>query len=61
MLLDTKAVAALLGVKVNTIYVYRYRDTFPPPVDVYGRSPVWEQDQIIDWARKEGVGRYKYE
>lgn len=57
-LLDTEAVAELLGVKPETVRWYnkdksnwsRGRGTTLPPADQYfGRSPVWKRETIVRW------------
>lgn len=61
-LLDTKAVAALLGVAPTTVQRYRASDRvegFPEPARHYGATPVWEVQQIRAWvaARPGRTGR----
>ncbi len=64
MLLDIRGVADLLGLGINTVYVYRsrHKDTFPNHTynPKTGRM-VWDRTEIVEWATAEKVGRFKYE
>lgn len=56
-LLDSRAVAALLGVRPGTISQYRRRRTLPAPDVVVGRSPAWYAATIEAWrATRPGRG-----
>jgi predicted DNA-binding transcriptional regulator AlpA len=52
-LLDTTAVAELLGLKPDTVRWYhkkKARGTMLPPADqFFGRSPVWKRSTIEEW------------
>lgn len=70
--LDAKGIARRLGVKVETVYVYKYRaqqfrrgthdpgeeDTqMPDPVGKVGNSPIWDEIEVEDWVtRRRGKG-----
>lgn len=55
--LDTKALAARLGVQINTVYIYRTRGDLPPEDETVGRSPLWREDTIARWiAARPGRG-----
>lgn len=43
------ALAARLGVKVETIWKYRTRGDIPPPDFHIGRTPCWRHDTIDAW------------
>lgn len=56
-LLDSSAVAELIGVKPATIRTYRHRGDMPPPDRTIGRTPVWLRDTIDRWlAERPGQG-----
>ena len=50
-LLDSQAVADLIGVELETIYQYKTRGRMPEPY-FGGRSPLWDQKTIEKWQRK---------
>lgn len=52
-LIDTKTVAALAGVKVDTIYHYKQWGYMPEPKTTFGRSPVWDRAEIEQWVREK--------
>jgi hypothetical protein len=58
--LDTAAVAALLGVRPESVSRYRRRDeTFPAPDIVLSGRPGWKRSRITHWAKarpSQGVG-----
>lgn len=61
-LLDSAALAALLGVRPQTISQYRRRRTLPDPDVIVGRSPAWRRSTIEAWlptrpGRGAGGGR----
>lgn len=65
-LLDSAALAALLGVERSTISQYRRRRTLPDPDVVVGRSPAWRRSTIEAWrlsrpGRGAGGGRPRKE
>lgn len=54
-LLDTDAVAQMLGVKAETVRWYSKHRTarqphFPKPDERFGRTPVWKQSTIEEWV-----------
>jgi predicted DNA-binding transcriptional regulator AlpA len=53
-LLDTRDVAALLGIKPDTVRWYKKRGILPDPDKYFGRSPAWNRSTIETWdaARK---------
>jgi hypothetical protein len=52
--LGENEIAALLGVKPNTVHVWRVRgqDQFPEPEGYIGRTPWWSRALIIAWAKR---------
>lgn len=48
-LLDTEAVAALLGITPGSVARYRHRGDLPPPDVMLGRSPGWHEATIREW------------
>ena len=55
-LLETKDIAALLGVRVATVRQYKLRGDLPPPDATAGRSPLWRRATIEQW-RAERPGQ----
>ncbi len=51
-LLDSKAVAKVLGIDVATVHVYKSRGELPPPTATFGDSPVWDAQVIKEWKAK---------
>jgi predicted DNA-binding transcriptional regulator AlpA len=51
-LIGPKDVADMLGVKRSTVYMWRYYDQLPEPVQVVARVPLWRRGDIIKWAKK---------
>lgn len=54
-LLDTDAVAEMLGLKPETVRWYskhraRRQPPFPEPCRYYGRTPVWDREAIRSWS-----------
>jgi len=49
-LLDTAAVAEMLGVKPATVHQYRHRGTFPAPDATFAGRPGWYATTIREWA-----------
>ena len=53
-LLDTTAVADMLGVKPETVRWYHKKKskgtTLPPADQYFGRSPVWKKSTIEQWV-----------
>lgn len=43
-------VAALLGVKKNTVHQWRARNKMPPPDGHIGGAPVWWEETIRGWC-----------
>ena len=60
-MLNVEEVADLVGLKRQTVYVYRYRGTLPAADEMRGDRPFWLESTIVDWARGNKVGRFKYE
>lgn len=61
-LLDSEAVAAMLGIAVGSVARYRTRGDLPPPDVMLGRSPGWYAATIRDWqATRPGRGRTRTE
>ena len=50
-LLDSQAVADLIGVELETIYQYKTRGKMPKPIHG-GRSPLWDQKTIERWDQR---------
>lgn len=50
-LLDSQAVADLIGVELETIYQYKTRGKMPKPY-FGGRSPLWDQKTIERWDQR---------
>lgn len=42
-------IAQLTGLKVETLYKYRKRNTLPEPDKYIGRTPVWKSETIKLW------------
>lgn len=42
-------IANLTGLKIETLYKYRKRNTLPEPDHLVGRTPVWKQETIENW------------
>lgn len=60
-LLDTEAVARLLGVATASVRRYRMSDrpgpAFPAPAATFGASPVWRRSDVEAWvASRPGRG-----
>ncbi|HET6699523.1 MAG TPA: hypothetical protein VFG88_10580 [Nocardioidaceae bacterium] len=54
-LLDSEGVAALLGVKRESVTRMKARGDLPEPDETFGRSPVWRAATIIEWqAQRPG-------
>jgi predicted DNA-binding transcriptional regulator AlpA len=53
-LLDTKAIAMLLGVRLKTVWTWRHRGVIPKADLMAGQSPLWKRDRIVKWAKKTG-------
>lgn len=49
MMLDSKAVAEKIGVKVDSIHWYHKKKMMPAADEFYGRSPVWKEETINEW------------
>lgn len=47
-------VAALLGVKVATVHMWRSRGVMPEPDYVLSRVPIWRESVIRKWAKETG-------
>jgi predicted DNA-binding transcriptional regulator AlpA len=39
----------MTGLKTDTIYTYRKRNTLPEPDQYIGRTPVWKKNTIEEW------------
>lgn len=50
-LIDSKEVADLIGVELETVYQYKTRGKLPTPA-FDGRSPLWDQKVIEKWQRE---------
>ena len=50
-LIDSRGVADLIGVELETVYQYKTRGKLPPPA-FDGRSPLWDQKAIEKWQRE---------
>jgi len=42
-------IAKLTGLKIETLYKYRERNTLPKPDKYIGRTPVWKSETIEQW------------
>ena len=47
--LDMQGAADLLGVKYETVQMYRHRGRIPEPDAVFGRAPVWKRRTLERW------------
>ncbi len=47
-------IAALLGVRPETVHTWRYRRLLPEPLATVSGTPVWREDTIVEWARETG-------
>ena len=47
--LSTADLAERLGVKVETVRIYKVRGTLPPPDTYVGQSPLWKTATIDAW------------
>lgn len=55
--METKDVAARLGVDPKTVRQYKLRGVLPPPDESAGRSPLWRTATIETWiASRPGQG-----
>ena len=45
-------IAKQTGLKLETLYKYRKRNTLPKPDKMIGRTPVWKQETIDNWVSK---------
>ena len=50
----TTEVARMLGVKEQTVRMWRYREVMCDPQWTIGGRPVWRSDIIRDWAKQTG-------
>ena len=48
-LLTSADIAKMIGLKTDTIYTYRKRNTLPEPDHYIGRNPVWKKETIQKW------------
>jgi chromosome partitioning protein len=56
-LLGTAELAELLGVTKQVIGNWRTRDPkFPAPVAELRSTPVWRKEDVLKWAKSEGIG-----
>ncbi len=54
-LLDTEAVARVLGIRPESVTRYKARGDLPQPDMMFGRSPVWRAETIREWmVRRPG-------
>jgi len=53
-LLGVAEIAALLGVKAQTVSVWRIRAGFPPPDLTVASAALWRQATVERWARETG-------
>lgn len=55
-LLGSAEVAELLGVTKQTLANWRARNrSFPDPLAELRSGPVWNREQVLNWARSEGI------
>ena len=47
--LTTTDIAYQTGLKIDTIYTYRKRNTLPEPDHMIGNRPLWKQETIDEW------------
>lgn len=52
--LDVPAVAARLGVKVDTVWKWRQRARLPPEDGRVSGSPWWWPESIDEWRKETG-------
>jgi predicted DNA-binding transcriptional regulator AlpA len=48
-------IAKQTGLKLETLYKYRKRNTLPEPDKMIGRTPVWKQETIDNWVSKRPI------
>ena len=48
-MLDTRAVAKMLGVSYETVRWHRKKGNLPEPDTFFGLSPVWLRSTIEEW------------
>lgn len=53
--LTSTDISKLTGLKVDTIYTYRKRNTLPDPDQYIGRTPVWKKTTIEEWNSKRSA------
>lgn len=53
-LLGTREIADLLGVKLETVHMWRTRGVLPPPYTVVSDRPAWREETILGWAEETG-------
>lgn len=58
--LTTGEVAALVGIRPDSVRRYRLRGVFPDPDGYVGRTPWWRRPTVEAWlASRQGPGRPK--
>lgn len=53
--LTTTDIASLTGLKLDTIYTYRKRDTLPKEDHMLGNKPVWKKETIQQWVESRST------
>lgn len=49
--------AALVGIKARSWRSYAHRGRAPAPVEHVGRTPLWDAEEVTNWARGYRRGR----
>jgi predicted DNA-binding transcriptional regulator AlpA len=53
--LTTTDIANLAGLKIDTIYTYRKRDTLPKEDHMLGNKPLWKKETIQKWINSRST------
>lgn len=53
-IVGVREIAALLGVKEQTVRTWRYRKLLPEPDATVSGIPVWRRSTILRWAKETG-------
>ena len=48
-MLDSRAVAKMLGVSYETVRWHRKKGNLPEPAAMFGQSPAWTRSTIEEW------------
>ena len=53
--LTTTDIAQQTGLKIDTIYTYRKRNTLPEPDHQIGKVPLWTKETVDNWLKNREV------